>query len=174
ILALTRLIILHHRSPLTPTPTLFPYTTLFRSLAACLQVSAATTSAQSISLSGRNMSLPKVFNKIRKQTGYNFIYANENLFGASKVTIHAKNASLRQVLDRCFAHQPLTYTIDRQMIIVKRKQEPDKDVEVMTKTLAPIDVSGTVTDSATGEPLSGVTVRSEERRVGNAGGGRWP
>src|SRR5699024_1392870 len=68
-------------------------------LTACLQVSAATTSAQSISISGRNMSLPKVFNKIRKQTGYNFVYANENLSGASKVTIHAKNASLRQVLD---------------------------------------------------------------------------
>src|SRR5699024_4416989 len=77
-------------------------------LLACLQVSAATY-AQSVSISGKNMSLSKVFNKIRKQTGYNFIYADENLSEALTVSLHAENMPLREILDYCFAHQPLTY-----------------------------------------------------------------
>lgn len=133
-------------------------------LAACLQVSASSY-AQKVSISGNNMSITKVFNEIRKQTGYNFIYANENLALASNVTIHAKNASLDEVLNTCFANQPLTYKIDDKIIIVKLK-----NILPGTQLLSRIEVSGTVTDSATGKPLAGVTIKVQGSTTGTTTG----
>ena len=122
-------------------------------LAACLQVSAASY-AQKVSISGRDMSLEKVFHDIRKQTGYNFIYANENLAHASRVSVNLKDASLEEVLRRCFADQPLTYKIDNKIIIVRMK-----DPLSATDALAAIHVSGTVADTTSGEPLVGVSIQ---------------
>lgn len=132
-------------------------------LAACLQVSASSY-AQKVSISGDNLPITKVFNEIRKQTGYNFIYADENLAQASNVTIHAKNASLNDVLNICFANQPLTYKIDDKIIIVKIKDFLAKQV------LSRAEVTGTVTDSVTGRPLVGVTVKVKGSTTGTTTG----
>jgi hypothetical protein len=45
-------------------------------IAACLQVSAKGYS-QKVTLKENNISLQKVFEEIRKQTGYHFFYADE-------------------------------------------------------------------------------------------------
>lgn len=129
-------------------------------LVACLQVSAASY-AQKVTLSGKDMPLHEVFNQIRKQTGYNFIYANENLAKASPVTIHVKNVPLKTVLNRCFAHQPLTYKIDDKIIIVKLKKQPQVSVP-----LPVITTTGVITDSATGNPLVGVSIKVKGTTTG--------
>ena len=84
-------------------------TTIFL-IAACLQVSAEGY-AQKVSLNENNISLQKVFAEIRKQTGYQFFYADEVLKEAKRVSVNVKNASIEDVLDVCFKNQPLAYTI---------------------------------------------------------------
>ncbi|SHN32038.1 TonB-dependent receptor [Chitinophaga sp. CF418] len=114
----------------------------------------AWANAQTVSLSLRNASLNKVFDEIRKQTGYTFLYTDEQLFQGREVTIDVKNVSLQQALDASFKNQPLSYTISDKTIIVKRKPAqsapappaPDKEVK------------GTVANEK-GEQLPGATVQ---------------
>jgi TonB-linked SusC/RagA family outer membrane protein len=131
-------------------------------LAGFMSVSAATR-AQKVSISDNNMSLSQVFNKIRKQTGYNFIYTNENLAKASRVSIHEKDAPLEEVLNQCFRNQPLTYTINDRIIIVK-----SIDKTISSKDFAMTQITGRVTDDATGAPLVGVTVKVKGSTIGAA------
>ena len=56
-------------------------------IAACLQVSAKGYS-QKVTLKETNISLQKVFEEIRKQTGYQFFYADEVISTAKNVTVN--------------------------------------------------------------------------------------
>eukprot|EP01039_Chlorochromonas_danica_P020911 gene20911-25653_t len=63
-------------------------------ITAILQVSA-NTFAQKVTLSERNASLNKIFEKISDQTGYDFLVSTENLKMAKSVTIHVQNEDLK-------------------------------------------------------------------------------
>ncbi len=119
---------------------------------ALLQVHAAGYS-QTVTINQRNSSLDKIFQEIRKQTGYTFLYTDEQLLQGRKVSLQLKNASLEQVLEACFQDQPLTYAISDKMIIVKRKPAPDKGSAMPEK-----EVRGKVTNEK-GEPLPGATIQ---------------
>jgi hypothetical protein len=82
----------------------------------------STALAQEITLNKKNITLGRLFEEIKKQTGYDFLYNPHTLEKAKPVDIEAVKTPLRTVLDNCFAGQPLTYTIDQQTIIVKEKQ----------------------------------------------------
>lgn len=118
----------------------------------------ANTYAQKVTLSEKNASLRQVFKIIEKQTGYSFFYNNRTLQSAQKVDINVKEASVWEVLDRCFQHQPLTYSIQDNVIIVSAKEE--KEIAPPAKQLAAaplLDITGKITD-ADGNPLQGVSV----------------
>lgn len=120
---------------------------------ALLEVHAAGF-AQTVSISARSTSLEKVFKEIRKQTGYTFLYTDEQLFHARAFSLELKNVPLKEALDQCFENQPLHYTIENKTIVVKRKPAPVSDAAVA----ADVVVKGKVTDDK-GEPLPGVTVQ---------------
>ena len=121
-------------------------------LAACLQVSASGY-GQKISLSQKNVTLEKIFREIRKQSGYSFLYNNQQLEKVKKVTVEVKDASIEDVLDICFKEQTLTYTIVEKTIVVKPREEA-VNLSVPSAPLAVI--TGSVTSK--GVPLSGVSV----------------
>src|ERR1035437_734423 len=85
---------------------------------ACLQVSAEGFS-QKISLSEKDASLSKIFEKIEKQSGYTFAYTARVIREAKAVSINVSNASLDDVLRQCFQGQPFTYSIIEKTIVVK-------------------------------------------------------
>jgi len=118
-----------------------------------LEVHAAGYS-QTVTLSQRNISLDKAFKEIRKQTGYTFLYTEEQLLHASTISLQLKNASLQEALDACFMDQPLSYTITDKVIVIKRK------VTAPSPAGTPPDqeITGRVTN-AKGEPLPGATVQ---------------
>ncbi|MCQ6958280.1 SusC/RagA family TonB-linked outer membrane protein [Mucilaginibacter sp. JC4] len=119
-----------------------------------LQVSAVTN-AQTVSLSEKGASLQTVFAKISDQTGYDFLASSSVLKQARPVTISTNNESLKTVLDKIFAEQPLTYEIQERMVVVSRKS-----VFPLKANLVPaseIEISGRVTDSL-GNPLFGATL----------------
>src|SRR5690349_20924111 len=79
-------------------------------IVACLQVSASGFS-QKVTIKENNISLQKVFEEIRKQTGYNFFYADEVVNNAKKVSLDVKKETVEKVLDLCFTDQQLAYSI---------------------------------------------------------------
>ncbi len=132
--------------------------------AACLQVSA-TAFGQKVTIVDKQASLEEVFKEIHKQTNYSFIYSDKTIREANPVSINVKNASVNEVLNEVFAGQPLSYTINDKIIIVKRKQGIPPEVE--TEQIQPDkELTGVVSDSTTGQPLAGVTIRVK----GGAGG----
>lgn len=124
-------------------------------IAACLQVSAKGYS-QKVTLKETNIPLQKVFEEIRKQTGYLFFYADEVLLTAKNVTVNIKKATIEEALDFCFKDQQLAYTILENTIIVKRKIIIPEIITPATPPLAP-EINGKITDDK-GQPLPGATV----------------
>src|SRR5688572_31423931 len=73
---------------------------------------AAEGRAQSITLNVKDAPLTQVFREIKRQAGYDFFYNDDHLQKAGRVTINVKNATIKEVLNLCFASQPLEYSID--------------------------------------------------------------
>jgi len=125
--------------------------TLVLLISGMLHVSAST-SAQNINLSVKDVSLKKVFKELRLQSGYNFLYNSKMLSETSPVSMSVKNMPINEVLDKCFSDQPVTYVIDNNTVIVKRKPS------AVASTVQDVTVSGTVKDEK-GNPIPGVSVR---------------
>ncbi|MEP7259490.1 MAG: carboxypeptidase-like regulatory domain-containing protein, partial [Flavitalea sp.] len=118
-----------------------------------LHLSAAGL-GQGITLSVRNTPLEKVFKEIKKQSGYQFLYNNQMLDKASKVTISISGAALEDALEMVLRNQPYDYIVVNKTIILKQKESAQ-----LTKIpLPPIVVKGRVTDEK-GEPLVGVSIK---------------
>ncbi|TAN13376.1 MAG: SusC/RagA family TonB-linked outer membrane protein [Chitinophagaceae bacterium] len=135
-------------------------------IASCLQVAAKPGEAQTVTLSGNNIRLGRIFKEIRKQTDYQFFYKDEYLKFAKPVDIHVTNVSVKEALDICFRDQPLSYSIlNNKIIVVKEGSLPDKNIPPLTK-IENNPVSGTVTDAATKRPLTGVSIQVKGSTMG--------
>ncbi|NML23890.1 SusC/RagA family TonB-linked outer membrane protein [Pseudoflavitalea sp. G-6-1-2] len=125
----------------------------------CLHVSAKTHS-QTISFSGRDVSLDKVFTAIEKQTGY-FVVWKTNLLKLSKpVTIQADNMPLNQFLKQALQDQPIGFTIENQTIFIRMNRIPAIPAvpAFPLYTAETAFANGMVTDDQ-GKPLAGVNVQ---------------
>jgi TonB-linked SusC/RagA family outer membrane protein len=131
-------------------------------LIACLQVSAKSN-AQQVTLSEQNSSLKRVFNEIRRQTGYQFFYNSNLLDKAHQVSISVNNAPLSSVLDQLFIDQPLDYRIVDKIIVVREKAAVAPKIEIPLF----FDVTGKVTDEK-GRPLQDVSVQNKNTSQGTA------
>lgn len=118
---------------------------------------AAKISAQSVSLSLKNVSLSVAMDEISKQTSYEFAYNKKILKRARPVTLNIQNVTLEESLKQLFSNQPFTYSINDKIIIIEEK----KGSKTVTTT-QPVQeqqepIRGRVTDSI-GNPLAGATV----------------
>jgi len=127
--------------------------TVFLVLIASMHVSAKAYS-QKVTLTEKDAPLNKLFNEIKKQTGYTFVYTQTILEKAKNVTIDVHDVSLDKALSICMLDQPFNYEIIEKTIVIK-PNKTDTDFELPKPP--PIDVSGIVTDGE-GRPLSGVSV----------------
>jgi TonB-linked SusC/RagA family outer membrane protein len=132
--------------------------TFFFMMAACLQVSAGTYS-QTVSFSGRNVPLEKVFAAVEKQTGYVFFFDESILKEARPVTISAENYSLSLFLSRVLEDQPFKFSFQNKTIVISRKAQaplgPLLPEDTAQNTARPFQ--GVVVD-ANGTPLAGASV----------------
>jgi TonB-linked SusC/RagA family outer membrane protein len=126
-------------------------------ITAIMQVNASSF-AQKITLSEKNMPLSEILEEIRTQTGYDFLFKTVSLNQARKVSIRVKNAELKDVLDRLLAPQHLEYVIDNKSVIIS-KRTPGVFDRFSAFFLA-IDVRGRVADG-NGSPLAGASVKVE-------------
>src|SRR5690554_4668479 len=131
--------------------------TVFLLLAAFMHVSAGTN-AQQITLSEKNAPLKAVLNELRQQSGYDFVYTDKLLQQAIPVTIQVKDAAFQAVLQQLFASQPLDFTVDGKVVVLKERTVRGSTPARPNTILAFPEVRGTVTDSL-GQPLAGASIR---------------
>jgi TonB-linked SusC/RagA family outer membrane protein len=130
---------------------------------ALLQVSAHSNGQ--VTLSEKNAPLQKVFKKIQRQTGYDFLYSYELLQQAGNVTIDLHQASLPEALNECLRGKLLTYAIVENTIIIKASMTPAASETTLSPLPPPVEIEGRVTDSA-GAPLSGASITVKGSRMG--------
>ncbi|MBS1665428.1 MAG: SusC/RagA family TonB-linked outer membrane protein [Bacteroidetes bacterium] len=111
-----------------------------------------------ITLKEKNASLDKVLLAIEKQTRYVFLY-DAGEWKAGPITIHVKNATLQDVLAKCFAGQPMVFTVVGNNVLLKREEQ------VAAPDVSEVKVRGRVVDES-GQPLMGVTVMNRRRYNG--------
>jgi len=137
-------------------------------LAACLSAHA-TGYGQKISVSLENASVRQLFDAIRAQSDYQFLYTDKVISRSKPVSIDMKNATIEQVLASCFRNQPLVYNIVDRTIVIKFKKNADNNGKVEpTKVASPvIPISGRITNEK-GEAISGVSIRIRNANIGTA------
>src|ERR1044072_8381342 len=132
---------------LTKTLLVMKLTTLLLT-AAFLTVHANGVS-QAVTLSGRNISLEKVFDAVRTQTGYHIFCDLQLLKDAPKVNVSATNMPLNQLLNQIFNNQQLQFLVREQTIFVSpRAFTPPVANTITQQPPAPAPITGTITDAA--------------------------
>lgn len=126
---------------------------------ALLKVQAGSFSQQ-VSFTGKQVSLEKVFAVLKKQTGYSFFYADQEIAKAKPVTLDLQNVPLTQALDRILKDQPLQYTIEQKTIFIKAKTV----APAISLPPATDPAKGKVT-SENGEVLPGVNISIKGGKV---------
>jgi len=122
---------------------------------ACFFCSVAVH-AQGITLSLKKVSLETVFQQIEQQTDYRFFYTSEILAGTKPISLEVQRVPIETVLSLCFKDQPLDYTLEEKVVMVRKK------VKAATGAAEPaIDVTGKVFNEKA-EIISGVTVTIKE------------
>lgn len=114
-------------------------------------VYGSTFAQVKVSISVRDASLQKVFEKLTDLTGYHFVYSSDMLRQTGKVSIEFQDQNLDQVLAACLKNTGLWYRLEDNIVVISPKFEqpyvPQKK----------ITFSGNVRDKS-GMPLPGVTI----------------
>lgn len=126
----------------------------------------AAVSAQSVTLSGKNLSLKKVFSVIEKQTGYVVFSNKELLAGSGTVSVAVVDVPLKKVLDLVLKDHELDYMLQGKTIILSRKPSA-APVPVLSIPAPATVLTGRVTDME-GAALPGVSIQVKETQKGVA------
>ncbi len=126
--------------------------------------------SQTITFSGNNVAITKVFNAVEKQTGFT-IFANKGLLkGVKPISLSVKDMPLTEFLDNAFRNQPIDYEINNKTIFIKEKPATISSGSVLNeqkpvpKEIVTMDIAGTVV-SAEGVPLEGATITIKGSRI---------
>lgn len=123
-------------------------------ITAILQVNAGSY-AQKITLSEKNAPIKSVLDKIRTQSGYDFLFTASNLRNAKPVTIEVRNADLKVVLEQVFEGQPFDYSVAKNAVVVSKKDP--SFLEKLGRVFSAVDIRGRVLDE-NAEPMAGVSI----------------
>jgi len=135
-------------------------------LSACLAASAKGL-AQKVTISVKDAPLEKVFDQIKKQTGFSFLWDEKTLKQARPVTFDLKEATVEEVMNACVKNQPLTYSIIQNLVVIKEKIATSPNEVTTTDPPPPIDVHGKVLNEK-GEPVVGASVKIKGSKNGTS------
>ena len=127
---------------------------------------AAHAVGNKVSLDVRNAPLENVLRSIEKQTDYRFFYSKETVNVSNRVSVSARNESIRSVLDRILPPQGISYVIENKRIALKQASASSTNKQLKAENNDnKVRITGTVTDGH-GEPLTGVSVMVQGERIG--------
>ena len=110
-----------------------------------------TGSARNISLKTENAKLTSIFVQLENQTDYKFSYGQEIIADQNTYSLDHRNQDFRIVLDELAQKAKLTYSINNQLVMVKKQALPANEMQ-QVKT-----VKGKILDE-NGQPLPGANI----------------
>lgn len=123
----------------------------------CLSLSASTSS-QTISFSGTDVPMEKVFNAIKEKTGYFVMRDNSDPVSSHRISVNVKNMQLRDFLKLILNDLDYYFTIRSKTIFIKEKKPSGHNREkplLLYPETPPLRIL--VVDS-TGKPLHGASI----------------
>ncbi len=117
-----------------------------------------------IVLSVKDLSLKDVLWMIEKQSKFKFMYNSQELESAGKVTLNIEADDVEQALKESLKGTDLTYTVQDNAIVIKKKEKVVIPVGAAQSQNA-VEVKGRVVDSS-GEPLPAVAIMIKGTRTG--------
>lgn len=133
---------------------------ILTSILSMSQVSARVL-AQHVSINVKNKTLKEIFSQVSKNSGYHFLYLEEDIRHKKPVSLDLKNVSVDKLLEKTLSGQSLAYIIRGNRIIIEKVEPLNvKEKEILIQKR---EISGVVTNEK-GEPISGasVTVKGEQ------------
>lgn len=128
----------------------------------------AKGNSQTISFSGKNVSLEKVIQVIESQTEYLVFCNKDDLNKAKPVTLDVEKATLENFLTLALRDQPLIYEISSKTIVITERARPVKVSDLLGKSIDVADhffpIKGRVTDSV-GNAIPNSTVTVKGRNI---------
>lgn len=115
-----------------------------------------------VSLQMKDVTLDRVITELRKQTGVRFFYSMDKLKAVGKVSVHAENQELPDVLDQLLSETDLTYSVLDDVITIK-----NRETVTMQQQQQAVKITGKVVNTKT-QPLPGVTVQLKGGFVGTS------
>lgn len=112
--------------------------------------------------------LVRIFELIEKETEYTVVYRDEWLHRSKPFSLHVKNISLEELLNRSFEKQPLTYALVNKTIVVRPRSMRPADPPAQTGTLLQEVLRGVVKEAGSGAPLPGVSIVVKGSTVGTS------
>lgn len=106
---------------------------------------------KNVTLKMTNVNLEQVIWEIQKQTVYVFMYGAQDVKAVTKLNVNVKERPALQVLDSCLKSTNLTYTVNGNNVVIKKKEVAKKE------SSKKVTITGNVKDES-GEPLPGVAV----------------
>lgn len=116
---------------------------------------SASSFSQKLTYTAKNITIDQVFKEIEKQTNYRVLYATNTLNDAAKVSVSFKNTSVKEVVEYLLKDKQLTYDIQLNTVLIKRKERSfiDKIASVFTSSR----FNGRIVDE-NNSPLVGATI----------------
>lgn len=111
---------------------------------------ANTFSQERIDVIFNNESITSVFDYLKKNTDYEFVYRKDILSETKPVSIDMKNVTVEEIMDAVLLKNGFTYEMVAHVVVIKKDAQQQQKPQTMI-------VSGRVTD-AKGETLPGVNV----------------
>lgn len=102
-----------------------------------------------VSLEVNDVQVEQALLKLRKESGYKFLFNHEEVKHAGRKTLNIKNSSLTKVLDALLEGTNLTYRIENNVVVIMPMQKADDKKNVR--------IQGTVVDK-NDNPLPGASV----------------
>lgn len=124
---------------------------LVASAALCLNLSAYS---QDISLKINNVTVKEAMERIKKDTGYSFVFSSKDVNTNQRVTVSVSDATIEEVIKQILKGQEgLDYEIQGKKIVLRKTQPVSTNGTIQQNNV----VTGRVLDSK-GEPVIGATI----------------
>jgi len=119
--------------------------------------------SQTISFTGTNVSLEKVLQAIKKQTGFYIVTTQNEIRQANKVTINVKDMELGQFLLLIAKDQPFEFIVKGKSISIRKKSIPATLSPSLPNT-GTVPITGIIL-GPDGTPLAGASITIKGRQV---------
>ena len=85
-----------------------------------------------LTLKGNDISLTNIFSQIRENSDYTFVYNLDDIQNVRVKSLDVKDASIREVLDKCLKGTGFSYEIEDHVVIIRPDRPAKQEVKKVT------------------------------------------